>query len=608
MLSLILLISFFIFLFLWKDIGWRQAWIYSTLCWCLSALGISEFLSVSSKLDVFHLTQAWFLVGLISGSVLLRRHFKLKKPHLKYPPVSSLLLLIPILIIVLTTLFIAIKSTPNTWDSMTYHLSRIEHWVQNRNINFYQTHIERQLYMSPFAEIAMLQIRLLGGGNLVNLIQWFAMIGSLVCVSLIGRYLKLNSHLQTLTSLIAATIPSGIIQSTSTQNDYVVSFFVISFVFLLFDNHQKPSGLKLFFLGASLGLAVLTKPIACFYLAPFLLFFIISSLKNRKILLVAIVLSIAMTINLTHYIRLYSTYRNFVGPESQNYTVGSFAPKYIAANSLKNLSNHFGTPNLTLNMKIAKGISNISRRMNVDINDPNITWPNNNFDVYPLNTNECNVGNLFHLFLIIIFVTLLIIKRPSQKSTSLYILLSVTAFALVISLLRWQPWSSRFHLPFFTLMSPIIAIGLSKTATYIKLSTIVTLVLFSSYWLLSNHTRSLVGSDSIITQNSDTALFNVKPDLRIYYSQTASYLYSHDHRKIGLNTGGDSWEYPLWKKLHQSYGDDFTMKTVDVKNNSIFVKQSFTPDIIVCIDCIQTTYPMPLVVFGPIKIIPVSLK
>ena len=26
---------------------------------------------------------------------------------------------------------------PNTWDSLTYHLPRIEHWIQNKNLGFY---------------------------------------------------------------------------------------------------------------------------------------------------------------------------------------------------------------------------------------------------------------------------------------------------------------------------------------------------------------------------------------------------------------------------------------------------------------------------------------
>jgi hypothetical protein len=82
------------------------------------------------------------------------------------------------LIFVLTGL-IAIVSPANTWDSMTYHMSRVVHWIQNQGLAHYPTSILRQLHQNPWAEIAILHFQILSNGDrFANLIQWLSMIGA----------------------------------------------------------------------------------------------------------------------------------------------------------------------------------------------------------------------------------------------------------------------------------------------------------------------------------------------------------------------------------------------------------------------------------------------
>lgn len=46
----------------------------------------------------------------------------------------------------------------------TYHMSRVAHWAQNRNVEHYPTPIVRQLFQPPWAEFAILQSYVLTGG------------------------------------------------------------------------------------------------------------------------------------------------------------------------------------------------------------------------------------------------------------------------------------------------------------------------------------------------------------------------------------------------------------------------------------------------------------
>jgi hypothetical protein len=145
---------------------------------------------------------------------------------------------------------------------MTYHLTRVMHWQQDRSLDFYATSIQRQLHLTPGAEYVTLHLQLLSGGDrLANLPQWFASMGSLFVVSLIAARLGATARGQALAALFCATLPMGILQSTSTQNDFVVAYWLACLVALVTDATTRgwPWVLAL---GAALGLATLTKATA----------------------------------------------------------------------------------------------------------------------------------------------------------------------------------------------------------------------------------------------------------------------------------------------------------------------------------------------------------
>src|SRR5262249_24186271 len=70
-----------------------------------------------------------------------------------------------LLVLVLGELTLALASPPNNYDSQTYHLPKIEHWVAQHNVQFFATEIQRQITISPGAEYLLLHLRLLTGGD-----------------------------------------------------------------------------------------------------------------------------------------------------------------------------------------------------------------------------------------------------------------------------------------------------------------------------------------------------------------------------------------------------------------------------------------------------------
>jgi len=174
----------------------------------------TELLSLFDALCFEGVALYWgVLAGAVAGFFLSRRGrgWQVRLPRLEFPGSIGTAMLAGIVFLGAVTLLVALVAPPNTWDSMTYHMSRVAHWAQNGAISFYPTHIPRQNHMAPFAEQGILHLYLLWGGDrLANLVQWFSMIGCLAGVSLIAAYLGAGALGQILSAFFAATLPMGV--------------------------------------------------------------------------------------------------------------------------------------------------------------------------------------------------------------------------------------------------------------------------------------------------------------------------------------------------------------------------------------------------------------
>jgi len=111
---------------------------------------------------------------------------------------------------------IALLAPPNTFDSMTYHMSRVAHWAHQGSVAPYPTHIVRQITAPPLAEFAILQLQLLSGGDrLANLVQFFALCGCVLNVSLIAARLRAGPRGQ-----ILAAVACGVLLGRQQHADH----------------------------------------------------------------------------------------------------------------------------------------------------------------------------------------------------------------------------------------------------------------------------------------------------------------------------------------------------------------------------------------------------
>ena len=139
-----------------------------------------------------------------------------------------------ILIILFLTFTISIIYPPNTLDAMAYHMPKVMNWVQNNNLNFYPTNDLRQLILAPFSEFVILHLYLFfDTDNFSNLVQWYSMFVSCATLSLIIKELGYNYKFQIFGVLFCTTLPMGILQSSSTQTDYVTTMWLVTMVYFL---------------------------------------------------------------------------------------------------------------------------------------------------------------------------------------------------------------------------------------------------------------------------------------------------------------------------------------------------------------------------------------
>ena len=553
-----LLFSPLLFLFLCSVLtrryfeNWRVAIVFAAIITATALTAITEILSLIDALSFYPLMISWLFFIVAAGTIGRTQGPPLRSiwPHVNFKTwfLSEKILLGSIVFIGAVSAVTAAVGTPNTWDAMTYHLPRVLHWIQNKTVGFYPTNIIRQLYIPPWSEFAIAHLRILGGGETsANFIQWTAMAGSLIGVSLVARQLGGNRTGQLMAVTVAACLPMGILQSVSTQTDYTCAFWLIAFVFFIIETQRRFTFVNVIAAGLSLGLGMLTKGNSYIFAAPFLVWFVGARVQQkftqglRGLLLILIC---AVGLNFGQYVR---NAQAFGSPTWTNVVVtnGSFSPSILWVNILRNTGIHLATPWEDVNEKTAQTIIKAAQFFKADINDPLATF-GGNFSISRMVLDEDYAGNFLHAMLFAVIFVLSWFYRGPRGKIGFYVGAVTFSFLLFCSIVRFQPWHSRFHLPLFILFCPVAGVVLEHFLKQKSFIIGIVLAVGTLPWLFLNDQHPWVGNWSIWHQPKIVQHFYKHPDLALPYAATVGYLKSIDCRQVGLFIGEDTWEYPWW--------------------------------------------------------------
>ena len=558
-----------------------------------SSLFIFLFISLSTQvlslLDAVHLQGLLMVWGLFDGILFLwlARYFTIKSPNGSIQNIYKRIrnqswldwLIISIILIILVTIFtIAVVAPPNNSDSLVYHMARVSEWIQRESVAYYPTSITRQNNYPPLAEYAILHLQILSKSDVyANLVQWYAFVVSLVWVSLITKEFKLTWRSQLLASLFIVTLPMGILQSTSTQNDIVLGMFCLGFAYYLIRITEDVTFGNGFLCSITLGLALFTKGTAYVFCAGigivfgvvflFRKFFAEGMDEARFLFLVlGLIVAFSLILNLGIYLNNMLVYNRLVSPESARIFNGKFTFSIWWANIVRNIGLHLGIPFPEINASTTKFLEGL---LGNRINPPAATFENTRFEVI-FKIHDDVAGNLPHLSLVGLAYLVFFVGKKSRRNLKVNVYGGgvFVSFLLFCVLLRWQPWASRLHTPLFFLAAPFVVWFLSKSllenkfslfifAVFLFIYSLPFLLLNSSRPLLENQSRigkraykslyltSLYKKKNIFEASREEMYFANNPDLFDDYLSVTDYVKEKKASQVGLLLSSNDWEYPF---------------------------------------------------------------
>ncbi|MGD8634680.1 MAG: glycosyltransferase family 39 protein [Anaerolineales bacterium] len=582
--------------------GWRRVFLRSTLVVGVYAIVILELLSIFQRVGRATLIAAWLLPIAVSFGWIRRivpSQHDLRFPRIHFP-VSwfERLALILILAIVILTGVIAWFAPPTTYDSLTYHMSRVAHWAQEGGVVPYASGILRQNYMSPGAEMDILHVYVLGQSDrFANLIQWSAMVMSLIGVSLLAADLGASRQAQIFASLFAATLPMGIAQASSTMTDYVTGMWVLlaASEVLRFQKGDRAEQ-TLPFAACAAGLAFLAKPTGAVFVIPFGIFafvFLVKRYPLRQIIrYVLMALTIVVLINLGYLTRNWLVFGNPLGGgnQVQMFTNEAFNLRVLVSNLLRNASLHAGTPWPEWNQALYSLLAKVHWKLGLDLTDSR-TSMHPFFKIWEYPSNETRATNTIQAVLLLLAGLIITFRwRKYQPQTGWFGIMLAGGFLLFVALFKFDLLGSRYHMPFFVLAAPFVAAVMGKALKPWALALLtIALVVGALPILFRLDSRPLLPSEtkaSVITARRLDQYFNDAPYFDEAYIPITDRIEAAGCSEIGVMLGGDSPEYPLWVLLDAPASDvviGWIISRQDVSGS--YRPDDFTPCAVICEKC-----------------------
>lgn len=620
----------------------REAFLRAAVvCGVLIAV-LSEGLGLLGAINRLWLSVSWGLLLLASAALAIRSGALtagLRKLRSVSLPASrwERLLIAGLVGIVLILLIIAWISPPNNVDSLIYHMTRVVHWAQNGSLDHYPATQDHQLLKPPWAEMAILHLRVLWGSDRpANLVQWFSMVGSLIGVTQLASMLGVSRKGQLVAAAFAASVPMGILQATSTQNDYVVAFWVVCLAYWVLLAQTRPlSVTEMAGLAATVGLGTLTKGTFFVYVGPLVGWYLVMDLFRRRVMrVVAHAIAIAASVvllNLGFWARNYQTFGGPYGTpqwlagnlwfdalfvEGGEILAGGLAQVSPTASSIEREAPDSGMPPAANPlMAVGERASDLVRR-ELRMMGLNLTAPVGFVQQLFLGTlrsfpsvfdegyanmiagsawnHEDTAGNPLHLALVPISL-FAVGMWGRRRPLLIYAAVSLMTYALVPVVIGHgaSRWAVRYQLPFFVLWSPVAGAAVGALRRPRAPTIVAAALMFAALpWLFLNNMRPVIGmppwptaTDSIFTATKSEMLFATNPGLRDDYQDLTEIVAESGCRSVGLRLETSNFEYPFWWLL-KSPESGVQLELINAApHTGRYLDPSFQPCAVICSIC-----------------------
>jgi hypothetical protein len=561
----------------------------------------------------------WSAVVLVAIAFLIRRLSVIKTPSpewRKIDPIAAFAVVGTAVILVLTGMTAA-WSPPNSADAMAYHMPRVLYWAEQGSVHFFPTQYLNQIMLQPLAEYFMLHLYILSGNDhLINFVQWFGWLGSVIAVTCVARMFGATVRGQAIAGLFCATIPSGVLASSGAKNDCLLAFWLVSAVYFAFRLTRNFKWIDAMFFGAVVGLALCTKATAYLFAPLPILAVILESLcreapanrlKTVAVLSKGIALAglIVLVVNAPQYVRNYRLSGSVLGFDSAQgdgffrWRNETFGWKQTLSNVLRNTSEQLGQRSPRWNQSVYDAVLDLHRRLHIDPDDPATTWRWSLFHV-PKNANhEADSPNPWQ-GAILLFACLVLTVKAFRRGDWLpvwYALALALNFLAFCAYLKWQPFLARLFIPQFVLGAPLVGLLFpgdfsSRWMRILNCAAAAGLCLFlldnARHPVLDNWVRPLRGPLSVFTRPRDAQYF---ADMTPWknegaFEKTVQLLAAGDCLTLGVDITDFQLEYPLEALLREK-NPAFRFVHIGVENASRNYVQPVpaAPCAVVCLEC-----------------------
>jgi 4-amino-4-deoxy-L-arabinose transferase-like glycosyltransferase len=571
---------------------------------------ITEALSLFTAVNSFWITGVWVIAltisigfGCFSGAFQRAcRDIPLKKVSLDG---ADWLISLGITAIVLTLAIVAWIAPPNTTDSLLYHMPRVVHWIQNQSLAHYATAYSHQLWTPSFPEISILHLQLLYGNEQpANMVQWFSMVGSLFAVTAIAGLMGVSRKGQILAAAFVVSLPMGILQSTSTQTDYVAAFWILCLMYFVVLSKQRPLGLiEWLCLALSTGLGMLTKGTFYAYAFPILLWFFIPFLLQEKwrkgILKGLAVTAVVLVLNLGYWIRNTATFGNPLGArESIQKSIGiKLNPRTWIPALVTQVAINLPVPWEDANVKIISTVRAIDEFFGAERSNFNNIWGWNHEDL---------AGNPVHLLatLLAIPATICLARRSGNKQPGQYSLVLLGMFFFHAISINFLLYIVRYQLPLYVAAAPLIGSIFTQPRLH-KINRLLAFgfLLISLPWVLFNSTRPIIGMrpfpepmaipcklgctsiGSVFTRSRLDLLYANWLPLREPITSAARAVKESGCQEVGLKIDSQHKEYLFLWSLGAAQGNTQVETIYPIPELEKYINPDFKPCAVVCSIC-----------------------
>jgi hypothetical protein len=467
---------------------------------------------ILSLFDLFSLNYVLIFWILINGIIIYLNREKIKlnvfsifsQKVIIHKKEKNILFLIFFLII-LPLLLLAIFISPNNWDSMAYHLPRVEHWIQNKNIYPYPTNIVRQVLTSPLSEYIIANFQILAStDSFSNLVQFASFIFILFSGTLIFSLLKIGMKGQLFLLLALLSLPMMLFQATTTQTDLLASFFFISFILFALLIIQTKYNFKtnFIFLALSLTLGILTKYHIAIFAPPiviYLLFELIKKKNNKNTIFTFLISCLTIAIILVPlFARNIYFFKSITGKdlfdEKATIVNSTINLQNLLSNNFKHIVDFISLPINGYNNLLLSINHSLHNIIGISENATGNNWAGEPFTVNNY-LNEDTAGSLFHALLIILSLVLLFKSKHKTKLLLLFAYCFI-AFSLYGLLFRYTPFDIRLLLPILILLTIICTyiIYTSNTNKYIVNALMFLFLIISIFPVYFNRAKPIIGN------------------------------------------------------------------------------------------------------------------